>query len=209
MSYIVVEGIDGSGKSYLCNVLQELFERDERKVFGTSELPRTGVGEALNNIVKSDDYNVKPLTECLLFYAGRYEHINSIVKPKLKEGYTVISDRSHVSSLAYNFAGRRCHPTSVVDHIVMGEVKITPDIYIFVDVDVKVALERVKHRGVADRLERTIDMGAVKGYYRKFFGSKMGSNGCKVFILENNGCIESFNKGIISLYEKIVVRESE
>jgi len=101
---IVLEGIDGSGKSYHVDfVSQELTQKGYR-VMKTKEPTRGRVGEFIHRYVRMQDRRLPPEAEAFLFAADRFDHVKQIIEPALRKGLIVISDRYIHSSLAYQGA---------------------------------------------------------------------------------------------------------
>jgi len=93
---ITIEGIDGSGKTTLLARLCDLL-RDLDPIF-TREPGATWVGDAVRRAVAE---RVDPITEALLFCADHAAHIDTVIRPALGAGRTVISDRYADSRFAY------------------------------------------------------------------------------------------------------------
>ncbi|MFH1328151.1 MAG: dTMP kinase, partial [Candidatus Bathyarchaeota archaeon] len=100
---IVIEGIDGSGKTtQVYHLVEEL-----RKLGYKSEYTTEPTYGNIGNILRLNVARAKkraPIYEALLFAADRYEHIKKTVLPKLKRGSILVSDRYLYSSLAYQGA---------------------------------------------------------------------------------------------------------
>jgi dTMP kinase len=93
---ITLEGIDGSGKSTLHQMLQELLA-DLDPVF-TREPGATWVGESVRRAIAEQ---IDPITEATLFVADHAAHLTKIIRPALADGKLVISDRYSDSRYAY------------------------------------------------------------------------------------------------------------
>ncbi|AFI05876.1 dTMP kinase [Helicobacter cetorum] len=94
--YITIEGIDGAGKSTQIELLKTHFKN---AVF-TKEPGGTKIGQNLREIALNE--NLSELARAFLFLSDRAEHIESIIKPALKEKKLIISDRSLISGMAYS-----------------------------------------------------------------------------------------------------------
>ena len=102
---IVVEGIDGSGKSTQAELLAGWLREQGRTVLETREPGGTPVGEVLRNLVLHGD-EVSPWAEAALFAAARAEHVESAIRPALERGEDVVCDRYLDSSVAYQGIAR-------------------------------------------------------------------------------------------------------
>lgn len=156
--YIVIDGIDGAGKGFLFETLQKAFpplSKDEQKFVYTREPGGTPVGEKIREVLLND--YMSPLSEFFLFLAQRKEVRDQVVEPALLRGIHVISDRSDSSTFAYQIRGRQ-HPALEKSFWkTRKEITPVPSLYIFLDLDPKVAAERLSRRksdgGEGDRFD--------------------------------------------------------
>ncbi|MFP5988117.1 dTMP kinase [Helicobacter pylori] len=94
--YVVLEGVDGAGKSTQVGLLKNRF----KNALFTKEPGGTKIGESLRRIALNE--NISELARAFLFLSDRAEHIESVIKPALKEKKLIISDRSLISGMAYS-----------------------------------------------------------------------------------------------------------
>ncbi|WRD57396.1 dTMP kinase [Helicobacter pylori] len=94
--YVVLEGVDGAGKSTQVGLLKGRF----KNALFTKEPGGTRMGESLRHIALNE--NISELARAFLFLSDRAEHIESVIKPALKEKKLIISDRSLISGMAYS-----------------------------------------------------------------------------------------------------------
>ncbi len=147
--YIAIEGIDGSGKSTFLNALVK--ELDRKKVdFTTLREPGHGqIGEKIRDLLLSNKYSVSQRTEALLFAANRAQLSEDVIKPALSSGKWVFSDRTVISSLAYQALGRDLGLEEVKMINDFGLDGVWPDKVLLLDL----SIEKVKERQiVADRI---------------------------------------------------------
>ncbi len=102
--FITVEGIDGAGKSTHIEPLRAWFERRGREVVVTREPGGTELAEALRELVLHRPMD--SLTEALLVFAARRDHLVGRIEPALARGAVVIGDRYTDASFAYQGGGR-------------------------------------------------------------------------------------------------------
>ena len=111
--FIVLEGIDGCGKSTQINHLSKWLPRSglmppNTKLHLTREPGGTKLGDSLRNLLLNPPKDESPdsLTELLLYAADRAQHVNQLIRPLINKGDWVISDRFSGSTLAYQGFGR-------------------------------------------------------------------------------------------------------
>ena len=102
--FISFEGIDGAGKSSHIAALADEFTASGRTVTLTREPGGTPLGERLREMILHDAMD--PLTEALLVFAARREHIVQVIEPALARGEVLLCDRFTDASFAYQGAGR-------------------------------------------------------------------------------------------------------
>lgn len=102
--FISLEGIDGAGKSSHIDALEALFRAQGRNVTRTREPGGTPLGETLRTLVLNEPMDA--LTESLLVFAARREHVLQVIAPALARGDVVLCDRFTDATFAYQGAGR-------------------------------------------------------------------------------------------------------
>ncbi len=102
--FISFEGIDGAGKSSHVQGLAEAFRGQGRAVTVTREPGGTPLAEKLRALVLNDPMD--PLTEALLMFAARRDHLLQVIEPALERGDVVLCDRFTDATFAYQGAGR-------------------------------------------------------------------------------------------------------
>ena len=174
--FIVFEGIDGSGKTTLSKELYKFFVRKGIKAVWTKE----PYSEEIRNLILKG--NLNPWAETFLFLGDRNLHVRELVKPSLKEGFTVISDRYYLSTLAYQGYGRGLDVEKLKklnDKSVEG---LKPDLVFLLDLEVEKALERLKKsRKNLDSFEDFEFLNRVRRGFLEL--SELESN---IFVLDAN-----------------------
>ena len=102
--FISFEGIDGAGKSTHITALAEAFKAQGRAVTLTREPGGTPLAEKLRTLVLND--SMDPLTEALLMFAARRDHLACVILPALARGDVVLCDRFTDATFAYQGGGR-------------------------------------------------------------------------------------------------------
>jgi len=147
---ITIEGLDGSGKTTLCQGLATaLPEARLLREPGGVEL-----SERIRALVKDPALEVDPRAEALLYAAARAQLVATLVAPLLESGTTVLLDRFVDSSLAYQGAGRGLGVEAVRAINDFGTGGLAPDVTLLLRIDPTVGRARQADRGEApDRLE--------------------------------------------------------
>ncbi|MDF1757883.1 MAG: dTMP kinase [Legionellaceae bacterium] len=154
--YIVVEGLEGAGKTTAMKTIKRFLAENDIEFVTTREPGATIVGESVRNLIKDPavkDY-MDPRTELLLFYAARIELLEQVIKPALKKGQWVLSDRCELSSFAYQGGGRKIDEKMLYSLSDFCVKDCLPDLMVFLDIKPEQGLERAKRRGKLDRIEQ-------------------------------------------------------
>ncbi|NOH95362.1 dTMP kinase [Vibrio sp. 99-70-13A1] len=155
--FIVVEGLEGAGKSTAINaILATLKESGIKNIRSTREPGGTVLAEKMRSLVKEEHEGevLQDMTELLLMYAARVQLVENVIKPALANEHWVVGDRHDMSSQAYQGGGRQI-PRSTMEALkstTLGDFK--PDLTLYLDLDPRVGLERARGRGELDRIEK-------------------------------------------------------
>ncbi|MCC2615637.1 dTMP kinase [Aestuariibacter halophilus] len=152
--FIVIEGLEGAGKSSAIACIKALISARGIDVVTTREPGGTPMAEAIRECVKhpwQEDVAVE--TELMLMYAARAQLLNNVVWPALARGSWVIGDRHDWSSLAYQGGGREI-PDAIIEPLRTITLKgFCADLTLYLDVDPAKGLQRAATRGALDRIE--------------------------------------------------------
>jgi dTMP kinase len=153
--FISFEGIDGAGKSTHIDALAQSFRDQGRDVVLTREPGGTPLAEKLREMVLHEPMD--PLTEALLIFAGRRDHLTQVIEPALQRGQVVLCDRFTDATFAYQGGGRG------FDWAVLAQLEQwvqssaqglrQPDVTIWFELDPAIAAERLANARVPDRFE--------------------------------------------------------
>jgi dTMP kinase len=154
--FIVVEGLEGAGKSTAIHTLLNILAEASIKAITTREPGGTSIGESLRSLIKNPDFKgvLEDKTELLLFYAARMQLVQEVIKPALAAGIWVIADRFELSTFAYQGGGRGLdrQVLQVLSQFCLDGFK--PDCTFFLDIPPELGLERAGKRGDLDRIEQ-------------------------------------------------------
>ena len=141
--FITFEGGEGSGKSTQARLLHQRLKGSDIPSLLTYEPGVTDLGEKINGILKwSQDINISPVAELLLFNASRAQLVSEVIKPALQNGTVVICDRYADSTTAYQGYGRGLDLCTVEAVNKTGMSGLFPDITFLLDIPVEQGLAR-------------------------------------------------------------------
>ena len=150
--FITIEGIDGAGKSTHLESLKSRLQLVGKPVLATREPGGTAVAEQIRGLLLNQGMDT--LTEALLVFAARRDHLQSVVEPALARGEIVLCDRFSDATFAYQGAGRGMDWQVLLDleHLVQGQRQ--PDLTLWFDLPAEVAAQRRAAARDPDRFER-------------------------------------------------------
>ena len=152
--FITIEGVEGVGKSTnIANIEAFLYARDIEYI-KTREPGGTVIAEKIRELLLDPAIeSMSELTELLLVFAARAEHLEKVIQPALNKGLWVLCDRFTDATFAYQGGGRGLSLASIetLQDLVQGELR--PDLTVILDLDPEVGLARARERGELDRFE--------------------------------------------------------
>jgi dTMP kinase len=154
--FISFEGIDGAGKSSHVQAVADALTHAKRQVVLTREPGGTPLAEKLRDMVLHD--NMDALSEVLLMFAARRDHLQQVIEPALARGDVVVCDRFTDATFAYQGAGRGFDLKVLsqleqwVQALPSGGLR-QPDLTLWFALDPAMAAERLSKARVPDRFE--------------------------------------------------------
>ena len=154
--FIVLEGVEGSGKSTQIRLLGAWLESLGLDYVRAREPGGTRVGESIRNVLLHDDGGEIPAeTELLLMLAARAAFVREVVRPALEAGRTVLADRFDFSTFAYQGHGRGLPLDQVRELNRFATGGLVPDLVVVLDLPPELGRERQAREGkTLDRIER-------------------------------------------------------
>ena len=164
--FISFEGIDGAGKSSHIDSLAAAFRAQGRAVTLTREPGGTPLAEKLRNIVLNDPMD--PMTEALLVFAARRDHLQNLIEPALARNEVVLCDRFTDATFAYQGAGRgfdlgtlhwleqtvqTLQAGALTDGKAPHQTFVQPDLTVWFDLPAEIAAERLAGARLPDKFE--------------------------------------------------------
>ena len=151
--FITLEGIEGVGKTTNIEFLRELLEQKGIDVLVTREPGGTPLAEEVRDVLlKARDESMDPITESLLIFAARTQHVSTVIQPALNEGRWVLCDRYTDATYAYQGGGRGVALETLERLAEFAQGSLWPDLTIYLDAPVDKALARIANRQ-PDRFE--------------------------------------------------------
>ena len=154
--FISFEGIDGAGKSTHIEGLAQWFKSRGHVVTLTREPGGTPLAEKFRELALHE--SMDPLTEALVMFAARREHLVNVIEPALARGEVVLCDRFTDATFAYQGGGRGFdwHVLKALEQMVQkvpASALRQPDLTIWFDLDPAVAAQRLSTARVPDKFE--------------------------------------------------------
>ena len=158
--FVTFEGIEGSGKSYLCYRFLNQLKKKKFKVIHTREPGGTFGAERIRKIILDDYFklnkriNFDKYTDTLLYLAARNEHVIDKIKPALLKRKIIICDRFIDSTLAYQVYGKGVNKNLVdcVHRFILRDLK--PDLTFVLKVNISKAIKRLNKRKKKNRYDK-------------------------------------------------------
>ena len=153
--FITVEGIEGAGKTTCMDTIKQLLTKNSIEFIATREPGGTPLAEKIRALLLDvEEDTPAPLTELLLMFASRAQHINKVIRPALSDGIWVLCDRFTDATYAYQGGGRglKLDLISQLEQIAQDDLR--PHLTLILDVSPELGMTRVRKRGEFDRFER-------------------------------------------------------
>ena len=193
--FITFEGADGSGKTTQLNKLKDYLTKEGYDVVVTREPGALEIGQKIRDILLHQEGIVSDRCEMFLFLADRAQHVETFIKPAVKEGKIVLCDRHTDSTVAYQGYGRGLDIEQIHRLNKIATSGLKPDLTIVLDVDVETSQARVGSE--KDRMESA----GVEFFERVRNGfleiAKLEPN--RVKVIDSKQSIEQIHQQILEL----------
>lgn len=205
--FITFEGGEGCGKSTQSRLLADYFKKQDQPYIHTREPGGTASAEEIRKLLVSGDKEKwNGVTEILLHYAARSEHLEKLVKPSLAQGKIVISDRFADSTVAYQGYGHGVD-LGIIEQVHSATVGgFSPDLTLVFDIDPAKGLERSNNRlaRVAGLVENRYENFELEFHekVRKGFLAIAEKNPKRCVVINADDEIESIHQKIINIIEE-------
>ena len=141
--FVVLEGLDGAGKSSQAEALADRLRRRGLQVVMTREPGGTPLAEKIRDILLQSSESAHPAAEMMLFLAARREHVDKVISPALRAGTWVVCDRFTDSTFAYQGGGRGVPEELIAPFAAAAEADAAPDVVYFLESPLSAAPSRL------------------------------------------------------------------
>ena len=156
--FVVVEGVEGAGKSTQVTRLVETLRAEGHDVVVTREPGGTPIAERIRGVLLDPNSDsMESRTEALLYAAARAEHVTQVIRPALQRGAVVVCDRFIHSSLAYQGYGRNLGEQDVFEINRWAIAGLLPDVVVLLHLDPQDGMRRVAERARRSAGRRLVD----------------------------------------------------
>jgi len=186
-AFICIEGVDGCGKTTQAKMLVKSLLRRGFDAVYTTEPSAGEVGKLIRRFVLDCQRRVSTALEALLFAADRVDHVESQVKPLLKQGKIVVCDRYVYSSLAYQ--GAAGLDLEWINRINRFALKV--DLALFIDVEPEMVVERLKRKKSV--METMKNLRKVREVYLRLVQQQ------RLVALDGNRSVEEVSDSILEI----------
>ncbi|MCH8264715.1 MAG: dTMP kinase, partial [Proteobacteria bacterium] len=154
--FLTVEGVEGVGKSTHIETIKKFLDSRNISYIVTREPGGTRVAEQIRELLLAvhEEETLCELSELLLVFAARAQHLERVVKPALVQGKWVICDRFTDATYAYQGGGRGLDVAIIAGLESLVQDGLKPDLTIILDLDPRIGIQRASERGELDRFER-------------------------------------------------------
>ncbi len=209
--FITFEGVEGSGKSTHIDLLATRLRERGYEVVTTREPGGTLLGEAIRGILQFNTANEppRPSSELLLFCASRAQLVEQVLRPALKRGAWVISDRFSDSTFAYQGYGRGFDLTTLhhINHFATGG--LDPDLTLLLEIDYPTSRERLRQRDgdsfLEDRFEREPDQFHLK--VERGFKEIAHDEPQRIQVVDSNGAVAEIAERIWQIVQERFLKD--
>jgi dTMP kinase len=153
--FITFEGIDGCGKSTQIKLLFEKLKELQLPIVLTREPGGTPISEKIRSLILDpENKEMTPSCELLLYLAARSQHITEKIRPALKKGDIVLSDRFEEATFVYQGYGRKILLKTIKELNRYATDNLKPDITFVIDIPVEESYKRIQIKNkIRDRME--------------------------------------------------------
>ncbi|MFE8071552.1 dTMP kinase [Marinobacteraceae bacterium S3BR75-40.1] len=191
--FITFEGTEGVGKSTNIEFVAHRLAQAGIDYIVTREPGGTPLAEEIRGLLLAHrEEPVHELTELLLMFAARAQHLHTLILPKLEEGVWVLSDRFTDATYAYQGGGRQMPVAHIAELETFVQQSTRPDHVVVLDAPVEVGLQRAGRRGALDRFET--ETAAFFERIRAAYLERAGADPARYSVIDASRSLESVQR---------------
>jgi len=200
--FITFEGIDGCGKSTQVKKFTAYLKKNKIKMITTREPGGTNLAEKIRKIILNrNNRTMTWKTELLLYMASRSQHVEEKIRPALKNGSIVVSDRFSDATMSYQGYGRGLDRESIATLNSFATTELKPDLTYILDLPVSAARKRIStSRRSLDRMEQEGDSFQRK--VRKGYRAAATAEPGRCVIINASRSAEVIHDNIVQIFER-------
>lgn len=179
--FITIEGVEGVGKSTNIATIESFLKANAIEFVVSREPGGTLIAEKIRDLLLAKHTEkLTELSELLLVFAARAQHLETFIKPHLEKGTWVLCDRFTDATYAYQGGGRGLSGDTIRQLETMVQGSLRPDLTLILDLDPRIGLARAEQRAELDRfeMEKISFFQKVRDSYMEI--SRSDSARCKV-----------------------------
>lgn len=161
--FVTVEGVEGSGKTTITQLLAEWLRQKGLTVTVTAEPGSTPLGAHIRELLANFGERTA-WAEAFLFLADRTEHVARVIRPALERGEIILSDRFTDSTIAYQSFGLGLPLERLMELNRIATNGLVPDLTLLLDIDPELGLQRVKNKTVFEKRDLHFHQRVRWGY---------------------------------------------
>lgn len=200
--FITFEGTEGVGKSTQLQNAAGVLREQGIDVVVTREPGGTPMAESIRELLLAPrEEPVNDMTELLLMFAARAQHLHSRILPELAAGRWVLCDRFTDATFAYQGGGRGVPAEAIatLETLVQGDVR--PDHIVLLDAPVETGMARAKSRGELDRFEQ--EAVAFFERIRQTYRERAATAPERYHVIDASRPLESVSRDVTQLLESL------
>jgi dTMP kinase len=201
--FITLEGGEGAGKtSNLLAITQRLRERGIDHIV-TREPGGTPLAEDIRALLlRHHEERMCEMTELLLIFAARAQHLDQVIRPALEAGKWVVSDRFTDATYAYQGGGRGLnqHTIASLESLVQGALR--PDLTVILDLAPLIGLERARKRASLDRFEQ--EKLEFFDRVRASYCERAAAEPDRCVLIDASRTLEEVQRDVLSALERVL-----
>ena len=203
--FLTLEGAEGVGKSTNISFITEYLEQRGIEYVLTREPGGTQLAERIRDLLLAvHEESMSELTELLLVFAARAQHLDKIIEPALATGKWVVCDRFTDATFAYQGAGRGLSMETIdqLQSMVQGDLR--PDLTIILDLDPEIGMQRASNRGELDRFER--EQQSFFRHVRQGYLDIAQAEPDRCTVIDASKALEDVKRNLLTVIEQRLLR---